>query len=767
MGKPSKGSSKSDALGGKEPSNVLKGGRGDDSYIVDDPSITIMERNNAGNDSVYSSVSYALPDNVEDLALSGSDPLTATGNELNNLVSGNDGNNALYGLAGDDELSGGLGDDLIDGGEGDDAALFDGPVADYTFTWAGEELHVSKTLADGTVEMDVLLNVELLVFSDAEILPGDLKNEAPEGAVTNPVLVVEPDAASGFEDTPVILDVLQNDSGDSLTILAVGSASLGTISLLDDGRVEYQPDSDAFGQDQFEYTVVDSYGHTAIGTVVVDILAVNDAPEASDDFFNITEAGQFTSSTSVLLNDIDKDGDALGLFSFDSVSANGAGIEMSAEGFFTYLAPPGFAETLPPGTNAPDSFDYSVVDAGGEVSTATVVLTFDGQTQDLPPPNGDNISDPVVDRILEAMLPGGSGDTSLRWNADAPLGSETTVTFSFVQEMPDYYGPSAPERENFQPMTVEQEAAVREALTQISSFTQISFVEVEDSVGDLAFGTADLPSGSGWAYSPTSSDFAGDVWIDNGVAANADMSPGGDGFNTILHEIGHALGLEHPDQSGVLNDAEETHQFSVMSYSEHSTTGGIEPSSYMTYDMVALQHLYGANDSASAGDDTYDLSNLNDTVLTIWDSGGWDVLDASAALDGVTLDLNAGQYSSTGTAYGWYPVTENIGLAYGTDIEAAIGGQGDDVLIANDLDNHLTGGEGSDTFVFGSNSGSDQITDFQNGADLIDLTSTGLAFEDLVITDADGGAMVLFEDNALYLEGISSDEIDELVFLFA
>ena len=337
---------------------------------------------------------------------------------------------------------------------------------------------------------------------------------------------------------------------------------------------------------------------------------------------------------------------------------------------------------------------------------------------------------------------------------------------TFLQSVPDYYGDSAAEREDFQAFTDDQEAAAREILSQISEFTNITFIEATDEVGDLTFGTADLPTGSAWAYGPSTATMAGDIWLDNNVPENSDLSDGGDGFKTMLHEVGHALGLAHPEESGLLAAEEETRQYSVMSYSEHSQTGGIEPSTFMTFDIAALQHLYGSNETETSGNDVYDLSNLNDTVMTISDSGGWDVFDASASKDDVVLDLNAGSYSSSGTAYGWFPVAENIGLAYGSEIEEAIGGSGDDTLIGNELDNHLTGGEGADTFVLGEHWGNDQIKDFEDGTDVLDLTPTGLTFEDLFITDADGGVVVSYDENSVYLDGAQSDEIDHSDFYF-
>jgi Ca2+-binding RTX toxin-like protein len=80
------------------------GGTGDDLYLVDNVGDSVAEDNGAGLDSIQSSVSYTLPDNVENLSLTGADPLNATGNTQANTLLGNSGNNPLNGGAGSDLL---------------------------------------------------------------------------------------------------------------------------------------------------------------------------------------------------------------------------------------------------------------------------------------------------------------------------------------------------------------------------------------------------------------------------------------------------------------------------------------------------------------------------------------------------------------------------------------------------------------------------------------------------------------------------------------
>jgi VCBS repeat-containing protein len=104
---------------------TLYGGAGNDTYYVGNVNDVISEQStpgidDGGHDIVYSSVTFTLPDFVEDLTLQGTGNLGGTGNNLTNIIHGNNGDNVLMGLDGNDSLLGGGGNDYLDGGSGND-----------------------------------------------------------------------------------------------------------------------------------------------------------------------------------------------------------------------------------------------------------------------------------------------------------------------------------------------------------------------------------------------------------------------------------------------------------------------------------------------------------------------------------------------------------------------------------------------------------------------------------------------------------------------
>lgn len=739
-----KGTGNDDVLSDGGVASILAGGRGDDLYLIENAKTVVEEDEKGGTDEVITALSWQLGAWIENLTLTGSDAVTGFGNSLDNVLTGNDAANALYGFGGDDTLQGGGGNDTLNGGagndtligsagsdrlvggDGSDVARFAFALSEYQITREGNEIWVTR----GT-ERDVLTGIETLSFFDGDIEAASIAESEPP-----PPEAVADDAAVD-EDGTVMIWALANDSGEGIEISAVSEAGKGQVSFGPDGAIVYRPDANVNGSDSFTYTIRDASGREDTATVSISIAAINDAPVAVDDAFTTTvDTGV---SGSVLANDHDVDGDTLSVVSHDSAGSAGGTLTVAQDGGFTYAPAAGFAGS--------ESFGYTVSDGNGGYATATLTIAVESATPD------------YVEGLIYA-------DESARLNWPDDVGTGTVVTYAFLTDLPPYYGWWSADPATFEAFTTQQQEATRAILASIEAFTGLTFVETTAGEAGMTFGTIDLGGGKGLAFAPNGDGVgaeASDVWLDASYAGDS-FAPGTAVYATLLHELGHAMGLDHP----ALPEGENTQKYTVMASMPYPTIGG-SADDFRLYDIAALQYLYGANTAHAAGDDVYDAAMLVDAVRVIWDGGGHDVIDLSASPYAVAVDLAGGAFS-TAHATG----SDNIAIACGTVIEDAVGSAQDDVLRGNEVANRLTGGGGDDTltgaggadvFVFADGWGSDVVTDFQRGADLLDFTATGLVMGDLDITTQPDGLLISHGTDSLLLTGV--DSVDASDFLFA
>jgi hypothetical protein len=303
----------------------------------------------------------------------------------------------------------------------------------------------------------------------------------------------------------------------------------------------------------------------------------------------------------------------------------------------------------------------------------------------------------------DILLRGAAG-----WQTQAP-GSPAVVTFSFLTEPPT---DGTEGGTGFTAFSAAQQKTVRDLFGKLMEQTGLTFREVAGASGDIRFGINQQADTRGYSFIP---DFfrgkpqAGDVWLD--VESAAVMNPGQEGYYALLHELGHALGLQHPlgesDWSGavVLLDRFSSLSNTVMLDRTHGQTGGLWPSWFGALDLQALRYLYG-NKQFALGSDRYIVSaSASKSYTVILDDGGDDTLDASTSAVGVTLDLRPGWLSSVGSGVGGEPLKDNLSLGIGTVIEAAVGSPFDDLIIGSDEPNRLYGNGGSD--ILNGNGGLD------------------------------------------------------------
>ena len=173
------------------------------------------------------------------------------------------------------------------------------------------------------------------------------------------------------EDVSLVLSqqtLLANDrDGDLLTLSDVTSAVNGIVTLRTDGTISFQPDADFHGTAQFDYHVFGPDGGAGRATVEIEVLPVNDAPQAGGDTgISLIEDGSLTLISTVLLaNDQDADGDPLSIVSVDN--AVGGTAVLTAEGDVIFTAAADFTGEA--------GFDYTVSDTTDATSSAHVSIS--------------------------------------------------------------------------------------------------------------------------------------------------------------------------------------------------------------------------------------------------------------------------------------------------------------------------------------------------------------------------------------------------------
>lgn len=154
------GGAGNDYLSGGAGADSMEGGIGDDVYYVENVGDIVTELSGEGTDTVFTTISYTLTANVDNLTLQAAGGnISGTGNGLNNTIKGNSGNNTLTGDAGNDFLSGGLGADTMIGGVGSDTYRVDN-VGDVITELSNE----GSDIVQSSVSYVLGANVENLVL---------------------------------------------------------------------------------------------------------------------------------------------------------------------------------------------------------------------------------------------------------------------------------------------------------------------------------------------------------------------------------------------------------------------------------------------------------------------------------------------------------------------------------------------------------------------------------------------------------------------------
>lgn len=659
-------------LDGGAGADELVGGDGNDTYVVDNVGDRVIEIG-TGLDTVESSVTFTLGDNLENLTLTGTGNIDGTGNELNNTIKGNAGNNILRGEAGNDVLEGGIGNDVLDGGTGTDI-LSGGDGNDlYIIDNEGDAINEVGTGID-TVRSSItftlaanLENLELVGTGSIDGI-GNTGDNTIIGNAGNNIL-------SGLAGN----DTLEGGAGNDILNGGAG------VDVMRGGLGD-----DVYGVDHINDVVIE------------DVDAGIDRVESSVNFTlganleNLTLIGTATNGTGNALNNI-----IIGNSSNNRIDGGaGADIMSGGAGNDTYVVDNLGDAVIETEAAGIDTVESSVNFTLGE-NVENLTLTGTGNING----TGNGLSNTIIGNSGNNRIDGGAGADNL----NGGLGDDTYVV--------DNAGDTITELASAGTDTVE------------ASITYTLGANLENLT--LVAGAGDI-SGTGNAENNTIRGNEGNNRLDGG--AGIDELIGGDGDDTyVVDNVGDRVletgtGIDTVESSVTYVLGNNLENLTLTGTTNIDGTGNALNNTIIGNNGnnringgVGADVMRGGN-----GNDTYLLDNAGDVVVEELNAG-IDTVESSVSftlgnnVENLILLTGAGNINGTGNGLA-NTITGNEGdnrLDGGVGADELIGGAGNDIYVVDNVGDRITDTAGLDTVEA-------SIT-YTLAANLENLTLTGSA----------------------------------------
>ena len=756
-------------LTGNSAANVLTGGAGNDTYVVGTGDTTI-ELAGGGTDTVQSAITWTLAAEVENLTLTGTAAINATGNALNNVLTGNSAANTLSGAAGDDQYRFNLGGgaDRIIETTGNDRIVFGAGITSTQIT-ATRTAGVVKLAVNGTdsISFDDLgggiFAVEQFEFADASVLGAAwvntlFPNVAPTATNLSAAEAYTEDTGKNLVDI-VVADTDSANLTATLTLsnVAAGNLNTGTAGAVTStynagtgvwsaagakadvntllAALTFTPAANFNANFTIATSVSDGVAPAVTGSKTFTGTAVNDAPTGA-----VTIAGTATQGQTLTVSNTLADVDGLGVITYQWKAAGIAISGATASTLVLAAAQVGKAITVSAGyTDAKGTVESVASAATAAVSatanaapTATNLSAAEAYTED----TAKNLVDIVVAdtdsanltaKLTLSNVAAGSLNTGTAGAVTSTYNSGTGV-WSAAGAKADVntllaaltFTPAANFNANFSIATSVSDG-VAPAITGSKAFTGTA-------VNDAPTGAVTISGVAAQGQTLAASNTLADVdglgtiayqWKAAGVAIT-----GATASTLVLAvaQVGKVITV-----SAGYTDAKGT----AESVASTATAAVTTPAFVGTANADTLNGTTGADQLVGlAGNDTYAVNNAGDVVVENLNEGT-DLVNASISY---TLANNVENLTLSGTSAinGTGNTLDNI-LTGNSAANTLTGNAGADTLDGKAGADILIGGTGNDTYWLGRGWGNDTIQENDATAGNTDIArfDAGIATDQL------------------------------------